>query len=361
MAYDDDTVRAKLSSLNESQDSIMAVSQWIQFHRRHAPRTAQLWAKAVSNAFPPKRLSLIYLANEVIQQTKNHGKDEFYKAFSPIIADAFGECYTGANTDTRGKLKRVVGIWRERNIFDPDVQNAVEKRVQDVDRGRSAKGKLGGNLFASGGSDGTNIPSELKELANLQTNLSKAALASSDATKTAASEHSTLTAADYTIPTPPVHAARLNQLLKSLATAHSSLSTTLAARDALITGLEKVVNDNRAAREREVLELKDLGEKRPEIEERKMKVEDAIMRGLGAEEAAAATAQINGAEDIPRPDFEELTPPPTDVRESVEGDDGARTPVEVSGIFPDNARIPFNHGRVICVEHKNPYVRRTTH
>jgi len=33
MAYTDESVRAKLSALNETQESIVTVAQWIMFHR----------------------------------------------------------------------------------------------------------------------------------------------------------------------------------------------------------------------------------------------------------------------------------------------------------------------------------------
>ena len=33
MAYTDEGVRAKLSALNETQESIVTVAQWIMFHR----------------------------------------------------------------------------------------------------------------------------------------------------------------------------------------------------------------------------------------------------------------------------------------------------------------------------------------
>jgi len=33
MAYTDDAVKAKLSALNETQDAIVAVAQWIMFHK----------------------------------------------------------------------------------------------------------------------------------------------------------------------------------------------------------------------------------------------------------------------------------------------------------------------------------------
>jgi hypothetical protein len=33
MAYTDDAVKAKLSALNDSQESIVTVAQWVMFHR----------------------------------------------------------------------------------------------------------------------------------------------------------------------------------------------------------------------------------------------------------------------------------------------------------------------------------------
>lgn len=37
MAYNDDAVLAKLSSLSETQDSIVSVAQWIMFYRYSDP------------------------------------------------------------------------------------------------------------------------------------------------------------------------------------------------------------------------------------------------------------------------------------------------------------------------------------
>jgi regulator of Ty1 transposition protein 103 len=63
MAYTDDAVKAKLSALNETQEGIVTVAQWVMFHRRHAERTAQLWLQKLRDSPAPKRLNLIYLAN----------------------------------------------------------------------------------------------------------------------------------------------------------------------------------------------------------------------------------------------------------------------------------------------------------
>lgn len=84
MAYTDDAVKAKLSALNETQDSIVTVAQWIMFHRRHADRTASLLLQRLKDSGANKRLNLIYLANEVAQQSKARQKTDFIDAFQPV-------------------------------------------------------------------------------------------------------------------------------------------------------------------------------------------------------------------------------------------------------------------------------------
>lgn len=63
MSYTDEALKAKLSTLNETQESIVTVSQWVMFHRRHALRIAQLFLQRVRDSGATKRLNLIYLAN----------------------------------------------------------------------------------------------------------------------------------------------------------------------------------------------------------------------------------------------------------------------------------------------------------
>lgn len=84
MAYTDDAVKAKLSALNETQESIVTVAQWVIFHRRYADRTAASWLQRVKDSGSNKRLNLIYLANEVAQQSKARNKDDFINAFEPV-------------------------------------------------------------------------------------------------------------------------------------------------------------------------------------------------------------------------------------------------------------------------------------
>ena len=190
MAYTDDSVRAKLASLNETQDSVVSVAQWIMFHRRHADRTANLWlARLQEVPSTSKRLNLIYLANEVVQQSRARSKQDFLLAFEPIISEATALAYKNADANVRGKLRRVVEVWRQRNIFEQGIQEAVESRVDgtcsspwikdrahhaiEIDKNRSTGKKplLGGSLFS--GPSGSSTPSELQPLVPLQVAVSK--------------------------------------------------------------------------------------------------------------------------------------------------------------------------------------------
>ena len=42
MSFSDEALKAKLSTLNETQDSIVTVSQWIMFHRYDCSQIIQV-------------------------------------------------------------------------------------------------------------------------------------------------------------------------------------------------------------------------------------------------------------------------------------------------------------------------------
>ncbi|MCJ1261927.1 hypothetical protein MMC22_001796 [Lobaria immixta] len=331
MAYTDDAVKAKLSALNETQESIVTVAQWVMFHRRHADRTGAIWLQKLKEAGGSKRLNLIYLANEVAQQSKARKKDDFLIAFSPIIAEASATAYKGATNEVQQKLRRVIEVWRQRQIFETPIQEAIEARIDELDKSRSSGKKplLGGSLFSS--SSGPSAPNEIQPLVPLQISVSKTVASANSAGATADVEYDKLTDPSKNIPTPPVHAARLSALLKSLASAEGAVSESIKARRALLDGLEKIVEINRSALAAEEARHIEFSSRKGLIEAKKREVEDGIMRGLSAESSPAANhstltpdpkVHVNGkatpqsheatSAQLERPHVEELTPPPVE-------------------------------------------------
>lgn len=341
MSFSDESLKAKLSTLNETQDSIVTVSQWIMFHRyrkitasilillanfsyrRHADRIATFWLTRLRDSPPPKRLNYIYLVNEIVQNSKARKKDDFPNAFSPLMAEATQTAYRSSTPDIQGKIRRVVEVWRARNVFEQPIQNAIEARLDEVDKakGTGKKTLMGNSLFGSG-SSGTGMPKELESLGPLQIAVAKAKLTTAASTQAADVEYEKLNDADVALPSPPVHAARLSALMKNLANAESSVAESIKARKDLIAGLEKILEDNRQQLAKDEETYLNLSSRKTSTEAKKREVEDGIMRGMSAsaENSPANASPSNGdrgpsesmAAEPERPDYEALTPPPAE-------------------------------------------------
>ncbi|CAG8962351.1 hypothetical protein HYFRA_00014147 [Hymenoscyphus fraxineus] len=318
MAYTDDAVVAKLSALNETQESIVTVAQWVMFHRRHADRTGQLWLQKLKDSGSNKRLNLIYLANEVAQQSKARRKDDFLIAFSPVIAEATASAYKGATSEVQQKLRRVVEVWRQRQIFEGPIQDAVEARIDELDKTRSSGKRMGGSIFSS--SSANAVPNELAPLVEPQQLVTKLVLSTKTSVNAANQEYDRLTNPSEPVPSPPVHAARLNGLLKNLANAEGAVAESIKARQALIEGLEKLLGANREALATDQNQLAEISDRKAKIGRKKDDVEDSIMRGMANSNPASPVASGDGspsaadnafaqAPALDRPEVEALTPP----------------------------------------------------
>ncbi|KAK0727360.1 RNA polymerase II-binding domain-containing protein [Lasiosphaeria miniovina] len=311
MSYNDDAVLSKLSALNESQESIATTAQWIMFHRRHAAQTVHLWLTKLRDLPSPKRLNMIYLANEVVQQSIARHKDDFRTAFSPFICDATSTAYKGASADIQNKLKRVVDIWRERAIFSSELQGAMEAKLEELDRSRTSTkvGSFGASMF---GSQTSSIPPELSPLVAPQQSVSKSIVPKNNALKMANTEFDKLTDLTSSPPAAAVFAARLTGLLKTLANAEGAVTECIRAHRELVTALEKILLTNKEELESEVTHLKKLSARRTAIEQKKQEVELAIMAGLPSGNSEQSSHNRPSGSPVPEPDrpqVEALTPP----------------------------------------------------
>ncbi|KAK8111791.1 uncharacterized protein PG998_008248 [Apiospora kogelbergensis] len=303
MSYTDDAVLAKLSTLCETQDSIVTVAQWIMFHRRHAERTVQIWLQRLKDSTSHKRLNLIYLANEVCQQSKVRHKEDFLVAFAPVLAEAASTAYKGAPSEVQQRIQRVVAVWRDRGVFEEPIQAAVEARIQ-------ADGPpLGGSIFGSSAS----LPSELASLVKPQADVSKLLLSTKTSITTANSDFSKLMEPGANVPSAPVYAARLNGLAKTLANAEGAVGQCVEARKALVSELQKILDSNKTALAAEEEQLNAFKRRKVEVETKKTDVEFAIMQGLSSHEEIAPSNGVHDNQQMSepdRPEVEELTPEP---------------------------------------------------
>lgn len=259
-----------------------------------------------------------------MQQSRARSKTDFLLAFEPLIGDATALAYKNASVEIQNKIRRVIEVWRQRAIFDAKIQDALEKRLDDIDKTRGAQrgvggsGKLGGSLF--GGGSGGGVPTELEPVSKSQTALTKAETSARGIVATANTEHSKLTDPNTALPSPPVHAAKLSSLMKTLASAHSAVESSIKARTELIAGLEQLLQKNRTSLATDEATATELSSRLTTTESRKREVEDGIMRGMSnpatpsnqSPGTGATDASSNGAHgnEPTAPDYEEFTPPP---------------------------------------------------
>lgn len=68
--FNGNTFRDKLGGLNSTQASIETLSNWCCFYRKQAPAVVTCWDAEYTRAPPPRRLVMLYLANDILQNSR---------------------------------------------------------------------------------------------------------------------------------------------------------------------------------------------------------------------------------------------------------------------------------------------------
>lgn len=133
MSFSPDILNKKLSSLQETQDSIVTISQWVLFHHRHSKETAELWAAFIRNVpanGSSKKLSLLYLCNDVVQQARHKRKMDFITEFSKVLPKVFNKVYKTLDPAIKPKVDRLVNVWSERLVFSSNDIKEMRKAIE---------------------------------------------------------------------------------------------------------------------------------------------------------------------------------------------------------------------------------------
>uniref|UniRef100_A0A182YPZ3 CID domain-containing protein n=1 Tax=Anopheles stephensi TaxID=30069 RepID=A0A182YPZ3_ANOST len=108
----------KLFDLNQSQQSIQTLSLWLIHHRKHHSIIVKTWLKELQRAPSAKKLTFMYLANDVIQNSKKKGP-EFGREFEHVLVKAFKNvAQSSPEPKTINSLNRILGIWCDRAVYE---------------------------------------------------------------------------------------------------------------------------------------------------------------------------------------------------------------------------------------------------
>ncbi|XP_076924906.1 uncharacterized protein LOC143587522 [Bidens hawaiensis] len=112
----------KLSKLNSTQQCIETLSHWCIFHRSKAEVVVTTWEKQFHSAEVAQKVPLLYLANDILQNSKRKG-NEFVTEFWKVLPGAVKDLTEKGNDHGKSVVTRLVNIWEERRVFGSKAKN----------------------------------------------------------------------------------------------------------------------------------------------------------------------------------------------------------------------------------------------
>uniref|UniRef100_A0A8C5DAN6 Regulation of nuclear pre-mRNA domain-containing protein 1A-like n=1 Tax=Gouania willdenowi TaxID=441366 RepID=A0A8C5DAN6_GOUWI len=125
-AFSEVALEKKLSELSNSQQSVQTLSLWLIHHRKHSKTIVAVWFNELKKAQVSRKLTFIYLANDVIQNSKKKGP-EFTQDFAPVVVDAFKHVHRHGEGGCKKQLDRVLTIWQERAVYENDLLDQLSQ------------------------------------------------------------------------------------------------------------------------------------------------------------------------------------------------------------------------------------------
>ncbi|KAK4264872.1 hypothetical protein QN277_025994 [Acacia crassicarpa] len=122
----------KLSKLNSTQQCIETLSHWCIFHRSKAELVVETWNKQFHNSEMVQRVPLLYLANDILQNSKRKG-NEFVTEFWKVLPAALKDVIEKGDDHGKNVVSRLVDIWEQRRVFGSRARN-----LKDVMLGEEA-------------------------------------------------------------------------------------------------------------------------------------------------------------------------------------------------------------------------------
>ena len=117
----------KLAELNQSQQSIQGLSLWLIHHRKHHSKIVNVWYKELYKASNSRKLTFLYLANDVSQNSKKK-HPEYSKEFGSVMKPVLEHLSViDLEEKTIKAIERLLKIWQDRNIFEPKIQADLSK------------------------------------------------------------------------------------------------------------------------------------------------------------------------------------------------------------------------------------------
>lgn len=139
-SFSESALEKKLTELSSSQQSVQTLSLWIIHHRKHSGLIVKVWHRELRKAKSSRKLTFLYLANDVIQNSKKKGP-EFAKDFETVLVDACSHVAREADDGCKRPMERLLNIWKERALYRADFIQQLKLAIEDSNSPRPSEEK----------------------------------------------------------------------------------------------------------------------------------------------------------------------------------------------------------------------------
>ncbi|XP_076068876.1 uncharacterized protein LOC143041079 [Oratosquilla oratoria] len=126
---DSRALEKKLSSVKETAEDIQGLSRWCLQHKNHHHSIIQAWSRAVRKAKVSHRLTLFYVCNDIVQNSRRKKVLDLVQHFATAIKEA---APLVRDEKIRQKILRIFNIWEERGIYDAKFVEELGEIVENV-------------------------------------------------------------------------------------------------------------------------------------------------------------------------------------------------------------------------------------
>ena len=123
--------KKRLIDLTPTAQSIQSLSKWLIGHRKHVKLIVQAWQTQLINIKSKKKLNFLYLANDVMQNSRRNGS-EFIKAFGAVMITACTHVARSSDKKTVDSVNRMLNIWLERKIYDAKFITNIKTAIRNM-------------------------------------------------------------------------------------------------------------------------------------------------------------------------------------------------------------------------------------
>lgn len=135
MSLNESNLEKKFKNVSASQASIQSLSFLCLHYKNYHEKIVHIWLKCLREAKISHRLTLIYLANDIVQNAKRKNTPQFIDMFKTILKDTIPHL---KDEKIKKSVERVFSIWQDRAIYDSKFTNELKTLLNDSGRKNSS-------------------------------------------------------------------------------------------------------------------------------------------------------------------------------------------------------------------------------